>query len=174
MKNTIRTIIKFVKASPLESAVLAVLVIAVSYLALPMNADATADLGSPEKAVSLEIAAMQNETVDYGVLPLADLRGPSYTVTVQMSAYTSRVQETDDSPFITASGTHVRFGVVASNMFPIGTRIKIPTLYGDQVFVVEDRMNKRYYKNVDIWMDDLAVAKKFGRKNVTIEVYPNK
>jgi 3D (Asp-Asp-Asp) domain-containing protein len=170
MKHLIRTLIKLVKASPMESTILAALVLAVSYLALPLNADATVE----KKAVSLEIAAMQNETKDYGAFPKSDVRGPSYTVTVQMSAYTSRVQETDDSPFITASGTHVRFGVVASNMFPIGTRIKIPTFYGDQIFVVEDRMNKRYFKNVDIWMDDLAEAKQFGRRNVSIEVYPNK
>lgn len=170
MKHLIRTLIKLVKTSPFESTILAALVLAVSYLALPLHADATV----AQKAVSLEIQAMQNESKDYGAFPKSDVRGPSYTVTVQMSAYTSRPQETDDSPFITASGTHVRFGVVASNMFPIGTRIKIPAMYGDQIFTVEDRMNKRYFKNVDIWMDDLAEAKHFGRRNVSIEVYPNK
>jgi 3D (Asp-Asp-Asp) domain-containing protein len=92
------------------------------------------------------------------------------TYTVQVSAYTSEVAQTDDSPFITASGTHVRDGVVATNMFPFGTIIKMPKLYGDRIFVVEDRMNKRYQNNVDIWFADKDAALKLGRRTVQIEV----
>lgn len=89
---------------------------------------------------------------------------------VQVSGYTSEVAQTDDSPFITAKGTHVRDGIVATNMFPFGTVIKMPSLYGDKLFVVEDRMNKRYQANVDIWFTDKAEALKLGRRMVTIEV----
>jgi 3D (Asp-Asp-Asp) domain-containing protein len=89
---------------------------------------------------------------------------------VQVSAYTSEVAQTDASPFITAKGTHVRDGIVASNMFPFGTAIKIPSLYGDKIFVVEDRMNSRYQKNVDIWFADKGAALKLGRRLVEIEV----
>lgn len=90
--------------------------------------------------------------------------------TVQVSGYNSDVNQTDDSPYITASGTHVRDGVVASNMFPFGTVIKIPSLYGDKIFVVEDRMNKRYQNNVDIWFTEKADALKLGRRTLQIEV----
>jgi 3D (Asp-Asp-Asp) domain-containing protein len=90
--------------------------------------------------------------------------------TVQVSGYNSEVGQTDDSPFITANGSHVRDGIVASNMFPFGTIIKIPALYGDKIFVVEDRMNKRYQKNVDIWFASHADAVKLGRRTVQIEV----
>jgi len=92
------------------------------------------------------------------------------TYTVQLSGYNSEVAQTDDSPFITAKGTHVRWGIVASNMFPFGTVIKIPSLYGDQIFVVEDRMNTRYQQNVDIWFESKAEALKLGRRTVQIEV----
>lgn len=170
MKNILNTIKSFVTASPFETALVAMVLVSVMYFSLPIDADAINGLEN-NKSVALEVAAMENETLPYGTLPKSDLRGPSYTVTVEMSAYTSRPQETDDSPYITASNTHVRFGVVATNFLPIGTRIKIPEIYGDQVFIVEDRMNARYWKNVDIWMEDLTEAKQFGRRDVTIEVY---
>jgi len=89
---------------------------------------------------------------------------------VEVSAYNSEVGQTDDSPFITAKGTHVRNGIVATNMFPFGTALKIPALYGDKIFVVEDRMNTRYQKNVDVWLESKADAIKLGRRLVQIEV----
>jgi 3D (Asp-Asp-Asp) domain-containing protein len=92
------------------------------------------------------------------------------TYRVEVSAYNSEVAQCDDSPFITARGTHVRDGIVATNMFPFGTVIKIPSLFGDKIFVVEDRMNTRYQNNVDVWMESKADALKLGRRTVTIEV----
>jgi len=77
----------------------------------------------------------------------------------------------DDTPFTTASGTPTRHGVVASNYFPIGTRIKIPDMYGDQIFIVEDRMNARYNKRMDIWMEEYNEARVFGYQDITIEVF---
>jgi 3D (Asp-Asp-Asp) domain-containing protein len=92
------------------------------------------------------------------------------TYTVQVSGYNSEVGQTDDTPFITANGTHVRDGIVATNMFPFGTIIKIPSLYGNKIFVVTDRMNSRYQKNVDIWFADKGEALALGRRTVQIEV----
>jgi 3D (Asp-Asp-Asp) domain-containing protein len=86
------------------------------------------------------------------------------------SAYTSRVEECDDTPFITADGSYVRDGIVATNFLPFGTKIRIPELFGDKVFEVHDRMNKRYQDRVDIWMNDLGAARKFGIRHATIEV----
>lgn len=81
---------------------------------------------------------------------------------IQITGYTSSPEETDDTPFITASGNHVRPGVVAANWLPLGSKVKIPELFGDQVFVVEDRMNKRFNDRLDIWFADKDSAKKFG------------
>ncbi len=92
------------------------------------------------------------------------------TYTVSASAYSSEVWQTDSTPFTTASNTHVRDGVIAANFLPFGTLVRIPDLFGDKIFIVEDRMNSRYWLNVDVWFADTAVAKAFGRKTLTIEV----
>ncbi|TSC89895.1 MAG: hypothetical protein G01um10143_385 [Parcubacteria group bacterium Gr01-1014_3] len=89
---------------------------------------------------------------------------------VDMTAYSSTPGQTDDSPFITASGHHVRDGIVAANFLPMYTQIKIPELFGEKVFVVEDRMNRRYTHRVDIWFADTKDAWKFGLKRVEIVV----
>ncbi|HAU07594.1 MAG: hypothetical protein A2568_00080 [Candidatus Yanofskybacteria bacterium RIFOXYD1_FULL_44_17] len=95
------------------------------------------------------------------------------TFVVDATAYSSTVDQTDDTPFITASGTFVRDGVVATNFLPIGTRIKIPDLYGDKQFIVEDRMNSRYWYRVDVWFPNRESAMKFGLKKIKIEVISN-
>ncbi|MEN9558597.1 MAG: hypothetical protein RL141_966 [Candidatus Parcubacteria bacterium] len=89
---------------------------------------------------------------------------------VPSTAYTSRPEETDDSPFIAADGTHVYDGMVAANFLKFGTKIRIPELYGDKVFTVHDRMNKRYHYKVDLWMENLQDARNHGLRTVTIEV----
>ena len=170
--NTLRHIPTYIKASPVESGVVAAMILALGYFAMPLNVDATTNLGVlADKPVALQVAAMQNQTKDFGTLPTNEDREGVSVRYMQVSAYTSRVEECDSTPFITASQTHVRDGVVATNQFPFGTRIKMPELFGDKVFIVEDRMNTRYHNNVDIWMDDLSVARKFGRKTVKIEIY---
>lgn len=103
-------------------------------------------------------------------LPSSGARVTRTVYTVEVSGYNSEVAQTDDSPFITAKGTYVRDGIVAANMFPFGTAIKIPALFGDKIFVVEDRMNKRYQRNVDVWFASKSEALKLGRRTVQIEV----
>lgn len=91
-------------------------------------------------------------------------------ITVLVTGYSSTVDQTDSSPFITAAGTYVRDGIVATNLLPFGTTIKIPELFGDRIFVVEDRMNSRYLYNVDIWFPERNLAKNFGVKRAEIEI----
>lgn len=93
------------------------------------------------------------------------------TMKVVITAYSSTPEETDDTPFITASGKQVRDGIVANNLLPLGTKIKIPSLYGDKVFVVEDRMNRRMGDHrFDIWFPSHSEAEIFGVKTAEIEV----
>ncbi len=87
-----------------------------------------------------------------------------------ITAYSSTPEETDDTPFITASGSHVRDGIVATNMLPMGSKIKIPALYGDKIFVVEDRMHQRMVNKVDIWMPEKSQAIRFGIKHTEVVV----
>jgi 3D (Asp-Asp-Asp) domain-containing protein len=90
---------------------------------------------------------------------------------VVVTAYSSTPDQTDDSPFITASGKFVEDGIIANNMLPFGTKVMIPKLYGDKIFTVEDRMNKNKSKyQVDIWMPTRPLAINFGVKTVEMEV----
>ncbi|MEK9134899.1 MAG: hypothetical protein AAB451_01190 [Patescibacteria group bacterium] len=87
------------------------------------------------------------------------------------TAYSSTVWQTDDTPYITASGSTVRDGIVANNILPFGTRIRIPELYGDKIFTVEDRMNwKKGNYHFDIWFPEYQQAKNFGAKTILIEI----
>lgn len=85
-----------------------------------------------------------------------------------VTGYSSTPDQTDDTPFITAAGTHVRVGVVAANWLPLGSKIQIPELFGDRVFVVEDRMNARFTDRLDIWFPDRESAISFGKNRAKI------
>ncbi|MFH1617178.1 MAG: 3D domain-containing protein [Candidatus Margulisiibacteriota bacterium] len=84
---------------------------------------------------------------------------------VMATAYNSLEAQTDSTPWITASGTRCRWGVVAANHLPIGTKIKIEG-FGDKIFIVEDRMNKRYHRKIDIWMPSYKQAMQFGSRKI--------
>lgn len=90
--------------------------------------------------------------------------------TIYITAYSSSEDETDDTPFITASGTEVRDGIVATNALPMGTLVRIPELFGDKTFVVEDRMHHRFRDRMDIWMPSKAEARHFGKKLAEVEI----
>ncbi len=94
------------------------------------------------------------------------------TVKMVITAYSSTPNQTDDTPLITASGKHVADGIIANNLLPFGTKVRIPALYGNKIFTVEDRMHPRMGKNhADIWFPQYKEAKNFGAKyNVQIEV----
>ena len=90
---------------------------------------------------------------------------------VVLTGYSSSPHETDDTPYTTAAGTSVRDGIIANNLLPFGTKVKIPEIYGEKIFVVEDRMSrKKGYYHVDIWFPSYWEAKQFGAKRTYIEV----
>ena len=107
------------------------------------------------------------------LLPLSSPMGPTRivkTIRVFVTAYSSTPEQTDDTPFTTASGKQVREGIVATNLLPLGTKIKIPEIYGNKVFVVEDRMNPRNDQHVDIWFPTYWEARYLGIKRVSVVV----
>ncbi|HCC23436.1 TPA: hypothetical protein DF272_04665 [Candidatus Falkowbacteria bacterium] len=93
---------------------------------------------------------------------------------VTSTAYSSDVAQTDSTPCITADGFNVcengAENVVAANFLPFGTKIKIPELFGDRIFIVHDRMNARYYYRVDIWMTSRDRAIQYGNRYIKIQV----
>lgn len=112
--------------------------------------------------------------------PVAQDREPLQTVWVIATAYSSEAAQTDDTPCIPADGYDLcahyeKYGegnTIAANFLPLGAQIKIPELYGDKIFVVHDRMNKRYGEGrIDIWMPSREEAKTFGVKRLKMEYY---
>ncbi len=115
----------------------------------------------------------EGELLSQTILPQVNhsaLRPEVMDVTV--TAYTSRKEETDSTPFITASGSYTRNGVVASSFLPMGSKIKLPALFGNRIFVVEDTMSARYdaEERIDIWLPDANQAKLFGVKSAKAEI----
>ena len=91
-------------------------------------------------------------------------------IQMTITAYSSSVWETDDTPFITASGTTTRDGVVASNLLPFNTKLRIPEYFGGKIFITEDRMNQRIGDfQIDVWFPTAQEAKQFGVKHTYIE-----
>ena len=147
----------------------ATLLLALGTLSSVIASDASQATETAEVILAEEANALLNDSPitisqpDAG----ADVKG---VVTTTVTAYSSEVAQTDDTPYITASGTRVRQGVVAANWLPIGTKVKIPDLFGDQVFVVEDRMHSRHTNRLDVWFPTRAEAVQFGARKTQIEI----
>ena len=109
------------------------------------------------------------------LIPIANPASPEPKVVRKLSviitAYSSTPWETDDTPFLTAAGTWVKDGIIANNLLPFGTKVKIPEIYGDKIFIVEDRMNwEKGDFHVDIWFPSYWQALNFGAKTTYIEI----
>lgn len=170
----------------LERLFIAAVLTAVVIVSMPLRAIATQVSASAMiPAAIAAVTADQSKQTESKIFTIPDLPKPTteelreartgYKVVrvyskVPTTAYTSRPEETDDSPFIAADGTHVYDGMVAANFLKFGTKVRLPDLFGDKVFEVHDRMNKRYNIKVDIWMTNLKDARKHGVRHTTIEI----
>lgn len=119
------------------------------------------------------VGVLTTETITYSSDEEVALEGeikPSKTIRIwiesqaEVSAYTSDVAETDNTPFTSASGKRVFAGMIANNCLPFGTIVIIE----DVEYIVLDRMNSRYgCEHFDIWMESKEDAIEWGRKNIT-------
>lgn len=100
--------------------------------------------------------------------PVAHTRVLKKKITI--TAYSSSPDETDDTPDITAAGTKTRKGVAAANFVPFGSKVKIPDLFGNNIFTVEDRMASRFSDRLDIWFPSKEEAKRFGLRVAEVEI----
>lgn len=100
--------------------------------------------------------------------------GSDVLVKVIATGYSSSIYETDSTPFITASNTRTREGILALSRdllkrytpgapFDFGDRVHVPGL-GE--FIVEDSMNSRWNNRIDIWFPSRLEAVRFGVKEV--------
>lgn len=147
-------------------------------LAAPLQSALSANLSTTTAATTVHSLVSNNTDSTNLILDTID-EGPKPDKVVQavITAYTSTPDQTDDSPCITADGTNLckrgTEDILAANWLPLGTKVKIPSLYGDRVFEIHDRMNKRYgYGRMDIWLNTTKnEARKFGVKRVEVEIY---
>jgi len=103
-----------------------------------------------------------------------DCESNSFIVTA--TAYNSLAYQTSSNPHITAFGDSLKPGLryiaVSRDLLDSGlvhnTKLKIEGF--DSLFIVKDKMNKRWRKRIDIYMGvDVKKAKKWGKKKVNIE-----
>ncbi|OZV68444.1 3D domain-containing protein [Winogradskyella aurantia] len=100
----------------------------------------------------------------------------SKVIEVTATAYNSLEYQTSPNPQITAFGDSLKPGLnyiaVSRDLLDSGlvhnTKVKIEGF--DELFVVKDKMNKRWRKRIDIYMGlDVDKAKNWGKKKVSIE-----
>ena len=150
---------------------------------LQSTASSARSQGVAQRLVAQErtpIVLISNNPNDNIIVPANQQRpdvlvgGTSYRIArrmrVPITAYSSTVDQTDSTPFITASNTHVHWGTIAANFLPFKTKVRIPSMFGDKIFIVEDRMNRRYWHRVDIWMPTRQEALNFGLRTLQIEI----
>jgi 3D (Asp-Asp-Asp) domain-containing protein len=94
---------------------------------------------------------------------------PITTIEATVTAYTNRVEETNNDPTHTATMTTPIPGLTCAVSRDLicwlGGRIYIE---GVGVWHVDDLMNKRYEQSIDLYMGDVNVAKTFGKQTLKI------
>lgn len=103
----------------------------------------------------------QNITIHYA--------SPATSITATVTAYTNRPSETNDDPRHTATMEAPVVGgtcAVSRDLIHwLGGRIYIK---GIGVRRVNDLMNARFSRSIDLYMGDLGAARQFGRQERTV------
>jgi 3D (Asp-Asp-Asp) domain-containing protein len=114
--------------------------------------------------------------------------GPSYFL--KSTGYNSSVSQTDSSPRVTATGARTRFGVIALSRdmlrsIPYGSQVSLEdmgalgsgagrgrfnSMLQGVVFIVEDTMNKRISRTVDVWFHSRSTALRWGKRQVKLTI----
>ncbi len=170
---------KFISLSKAKKLVfLLILVFLFEFFLFPMPALADETMEGVKMEEMLAQIALEeiNEPrpVIVNHLPENNLWAAERIVHRVITAYNSEVAQCDASPCITANGfnvcEHGEEDTIAANFLRFGTKVRIPDLFGDRVFVVRDRMNTRFSNRVDIWMVEKQDARNFGVKLAKIEI----
>jgi 3D (Asp-Asp-Asp) domain-containing protein len=101
-------------------------------------------------------------------------------IPVTVTAYTSDVKWTDDEPLVTATGRWAQRGMIALSRDLLRTYTPgAPFDYGDRVlvsglgeFLVEDTLNRRWTRRVDIWVPSADEARQHGRRQAQLFAIP--
>ncbi|MFH1822488.1 MAG: hypothetical protein ABH830_02190 [Patescibacteria group bacterium] len=176
LKQNNKRIISFKKARNLLILVVFCLFFDFFLFPLPLIANAVVE----EAEISLQYAEItQSENYNTNSiindhLPENQFLEVKRVVFSTITAYNSEIGQCDDSPCITANGFDVcEHGIedtIAANFLRFASKVRIPELFGDRIFIVRDRMNERYFNTIDVWMVNKQDAKQFGVKVAKIEI----
>ena len=112
------------------------------------------------------------------------------SLTVRSTAYNSIPNQTDSSPFHTATGARTRYGIIALSRdllrrIPYGSRVRLQdigawssgrgsgkynAMLKDTIFVVEDTMHPRKNGTVDVWLPARRQAMQWGVRRLNLQV----
>ena len=101
------------------------------------------------------------------------------TIWVTATAYSSTPWQTDNTPCITSTGYDVcnkTENIIAVSRDLVRSlgyhrQVKLPSLYGSEVFLIEDTMNARFVNRIDVHHDSTEDAREFGfKRNVELQV----
>lgn len=150
--------------------------------AVPEGLIRTVSLDKPARKGSPSSALLQNS--ERPATPLVFSAGKAKSQPVRphrfkrilVTAYSSRIEETDDTPRVTASNTLPAPGTIALSRdllrtftpgapFDFGEKVLIP---GVGVFEVRDTMHPRWSEKADIWLETVDQARTWGRRTVFV------
>jgi 3D (Asp-Asp-Asp) domain-containing protein len=109
---------------------------------------------------------------------------------LKSTGYNSSVSQTDSSPRVTATGARTRFGVIALSRdmlgsIPYGSQVTLEdmgalgsgagrgrfnSMLQGVVFIVEDTMNVRISRTVDVWFHSRSMALRWGKRQVKLTI----
>lgn len=146
------------------------LIVVIGFLIAPKNIGTT-DITLNQGSVAVFGSLVMSENNSLAALDSPLVFDVVEKFNVIVTAYSSSIWETWGCPYTTAFNTRVRDGIVANNMLPFGTMVRFPKLFGDKIFVVEDRMNCRKGDyHFDIWFPSRPAALQFGVERTVVEV----
>lgn len=157
------------------------------------DADSAALAENPVVDVSLTPYAVvldEPMTTSHETLAFGPTANPTFEL--RATGYNSLVDQTDSTPFITATGARTRFGIVAVSRdllgtdLPYGSLVRLKDLGGyytgrgagafqalldsQGIFIVEDTMHARKTQQVDVWFPEYSTAINWGVRRVGVEL----
>lgn len=131
--------------------------------------DRTIDSLRHELALANHTAEARKVMVEEARLLQKAVNANSQVMKVTVTAYNPVAEQCDSDPLIAASMRKVREGTVAVSRdlfdqgWVFGKKIRIEGL---GIFEINDLMNKRFTKRVDVFMWDEAQARQFGKRTI--------
>ncbi len=153
--------------APLRNALIVILV-----LLAALGAYFSVRRGAPPQATKVSSVKVPVTSQEEGQASSPDRS----TLTVEMTAYTSDVAQTDSTPRLTASGALVAPGIAAASRdllgrLPYGSHVEVLSVSGEGCggwvpetpLTIADTMNAKITGHIDVWLETNELALAWGR-----------